>query len=619
MVAPVADTKSVTVSPAADGFAHSYAERWANVSPFNVSIDAGEYRYNSNGSWSSWSSATRSVEGIFAGSFSIPSKTGQTVSTVVESEAVVIGEYASQDLLLQVRRTSSPSGSTTLTTTVTVSGVAETWDLRTATVQGENDYDPIQPNAGTTYVIESTDSLFDGAGISPPYNIMLKGGDRGPLTIQNLQGTAENKIVIFNEPDAANPVVFNTTQWRLFNILDSKHWVLDGRHKWANASSQDPAVITYGIQFNHPGGTPFVTVAFRVEGDSSDWEVFGLGCEGAWDGTPLSNNGIRIFIKVGEDTPAGYTPTYVRDNWRIAYCYCNETHGEGIYAGSNMNADGSSPPAISNYEIDHFVCRNIGKDAINPKYQVGGIGLIHDNDISGCGLYDATGTQQRQGIRLANVAGTVAIYNNIVNDCTEEALYIQVAEIPASRHPGEEGIVDVYNNVFSRSGVLRTSFEAISGYVIGKRQSLYAYRNSTSSNAALAGEACPNLTVTFKNNTIAHPAEDATTKPKVYDSVRCTTTIRDNIIAYTTAANLTIPSSISSGTVTIANNLSDTITNHAFTNAAGDDYSLTASSPAVDAGSDSLGAYTGYPDDDIVGTARPQGDFSDIGAYEYVS
>lgn len=77
------------------------------------------------------------------------------------------------------------------------------------------------------------------------------------------------------------------------------------------------------------------------------------------------------------------------------------------------------------------------------------------------------------------------------------------------------------------------------------------------------------------------------------------------------------------GSSTILNCLFDTLDNFAYNNnvagdplfkdAEGSDFSLQASSPAIDAG-----ASEGAPDIDILGVTRPQGTGIDIGAYEYM-
>ena len=50
-----------------------------------------------------------------------------------------------------------------------------------------------------------------------------------------------------------------------------------------------------------------------------------------------------------------------------------------------------------------------------------------------------------------------------------------------------------------------------------------------------------------------------------------------------------------------------------FTNKATDDFSITATSPAINTGS-----ATSAPSDDYIGTSRPQGAADDIGAYERI-
>lgn len=132
MAAPVVDEKTLDVVLSADGKRHSNPERWASISPFNVSITGDgtpQFRVRDpGGTWGDWRSDPLSVDGnridvTFPASVNVAQ--GEVVSSVAQT-------LTTQGHQIQVRGTSASATGTLRTVTATIGGVPVPWTNQTA-------------------------------------------------------------------------------------------------------------------------------------------------------------------------------------------------------------------------------------------------------------------------------------------------------------------------------------------------------------------------------------------------------------------------------------------------------------------------------------------------------
>jgi hypothetical protein len=256
-------------------------------------------------------------------------------------------------------------------------------------------------------VIPTQEDRFECASIAPGTLLTLAAGARGPLTIQNCNGTAADPIVIRNDPEGTGPTVISRASGPedgfVFNCKDCTGVTIDGSYKWPGA----PAGKTYGIKVTMTGGgSPSAFV--NVGGLSRFVTIRNVEVDGAWPA--LATNGIGISVNDHSVKRVDH-PDLWREGILIEDSYVHNVETEGMYIGPNYR-DGDLP--LRDVEIRYNRVDDTGWDGINTKSMWAGDNSIHHNRIRRAGVNAATSMDAAQYSGIMNNAGTVKIYNNWV-------------------------------------------------------------------------------------------------------------------------------------------------------------------------------------------------------------
>ncbi len=317
----------------------------------------------------------------------------------------------------------------------------------------------------------------------------------------------------------------------------------------------------------------------KITGTGAEGIVYGIGVEGAQTigirsgGATETTQHLEIeyveITSLGGGTEIGISIKQEENSGislngpRIHDCYIQDIDGEALYIG----AAGVTWPDIQNVEIYDNIISDIGLDAIQVRRAIKGSNKIFDNVVTNFAVLQ----KQGHAFCMIHIDFVGEIYNNKCIITNPQGLIGR-----AIGAAGSQNNIVMYNNVIDMAG------QGIDG--IG-------YGSSSGS------------VWTIYQNTIANVNDDA-----IEINSGVTATIRDNIICGPGGSYIQC-----SGTCTDTNNLKNACSANYFKDLTNDDFSLTAESPARDAGSAS-----GYPPTDIIGTVRPQGIAPDIGAYEYL-
>lgn len=607
MPAPTVNAGSFEVT-LAGGRYHTAPATWANVEPFTVSVDAGEYRVyvpssSSQGAWSSWSSAARSYYGDRASysSVSIPSYLGASASAVTESSSVGLATFSGGVVLLQVRRAASASVGVTVTTTVSVGGVDITWDLTTGEVQGTDPWSAIQPSGNAWLVPTATgtatidgNTYANGSAVQPGDAIVLQGGTHGAITLRNLHGTLANPILVMNENRAAQVVISRATATSgglLLYIDDCSHVVVDGMHRYTGHLGDPTPTGHYGILITglaQDGSVDSPTIGIKVGGLSTNIKVRGVDVDGQWGLNPAVLTGIQMGIRVGDTAVAPTVGVPLREDIIFEYLTTHECWAEGIYFGQNWDqfdtANYFNIP-LDGAEVRYLIADNLGYEGVNFKSVVSGDIIAEDCVVNQTGLRVPTGTDQGRSISWIDCLGTFKIRRNKLYEGLN-GFGGGCSKIRSSHGYGSTGAsFEIQNNLIVRTGA---------NHANSNKRGIQFFRNSLTP---------AYVSIDIRNNTLVDIGGTPTINAPTA-TMGCTPVIVDNIVVGT---NTSI-------TPTSASNYTGTVASADFVDAVTDDYHLDVSAPAgiIDA----CGA--GYPATDLDGVARPQGAGADRGAYERV-
>lgn len=417
--------------------------------------------------------------------------------------------------------------------------------------------------------VTSSSASFDCSVAKPGDTVTIAAGSRGPLAIKNCTGSSSSRITIRNDVGGSGPVVIQKSDGAsdgfVFQCLNCRYTTIDGTGKWSGA----PSGRTYGIKVTQTGsGSP--TAFVKVLGTSSFVTIRGVEVDGKWPS--LASNGIGIDVN-DHAVSASANPGVWRESFLIESNYVHDTEGEGLYVGPNYK-QGDLP--LRNIEIRNNIIEDTGWDGINLKMAVAGANSIHHNVLRRAGSKSDGTSGQHYGIALYESNGK--IYNNWVENAGETAVTHYMQYLPESY--GVQG-VEIYNNVVVRAG--RTGPLVGNGIATG----------NSSGVAASAPKIYNNTVVGSEGNGIKVGSDS----PSGF--------VRDNIVVDSASSAISAPGSVSQ-----TNNLVGTAAKAAFVDAARLDFSLQASSPAVNAGS------SVFPSTDYDGIPRPQNGASDIGAFE---
>jgi len=410
----------------------------------------------------------------------------------------------------------------------------------------------------------ATEWQFDGAakGVKPGDKICFASGTRKPIVFYNINGTAENPVIITNMCDGKVTIAGVAGNPYAVEIHKSSNFKFSGS---GNAGQQ------YGIEMT---GTVF---GIDVKELSTDFEVDHLKL------INLTDAGI-----IGKTDPTCDASTwrgnFTMKNTKFHDNYIENIGGEGFYVGSshyhttvakscNGVTKNIQEHELINVQIYNNIIKSTGRDGI----QVGGATsgcTIHHNDIYNTGTKgEAT---QNSGIQI-NPGTNAECYNNKVDTGTGTGIF-----------DVGRGASHIYNNLIMNQGdggISAQDYPPVDtrGYVFAnntlinnKNYGMYMYSQNTLQNI-------------FINNII----------------------VATNQSGYKYVA-LNNPSAIK---WTASNNIQTADVNSIkFVNAAGKDYHLTsASAVALNVGKD---ATANGVTADFDGNARPQSGVFDIGAFE---
>lgn len=338
-----------------------------------------------------------------------------------------------------------------------------------------------------------------------------------------------------------------------------------------NVSAGDTVVVRDGTYTDYAGGAQVIVSA---SGNTSNWITFkaenkwGAILDGLSNTVDFGFNVLSSYIRIEDFEMQGFKFRGVHCNSGVSnhhvYVYRNDIHdmGREIVACGDPTTSGRvgvfAGASTHDITIDSNLFHALGRLPNSPSCSED---FSHDHGIYVIG--NQTGTE---------TINDVLIVNNIFYDL-EAGWGIQVAPNTTD--------IDIINNTFSNSNPGRD------GNIILWCWSGKGITNATIENNIFHGEqnyaiellnACSGITnLTLRNN--------LTDLATLYSS-SCATTESGNL----TSANV------------------------AFSNSAGDDYSLALGSDAIDAG-----LSTNAPAIDIDGISRPQGSVDDIGAYEFTN
>ena len=427
------------------------------------------------------------------------------------------------------------------------------------------------------HYIEQSTTYIDGTGLyNPGDTICLQTGQRDYFLFKNIQGTAENPIVIKN---LSGQVEIITPHFYGIKFDNCSHVKLSG--------AGDPT-IKYGLLISYVDkGT-----GISVDNLSTNIEI---------ENVEISNIPIAGIYAKTEPYQGDCDNLVTRDNFtmlnlKIHDCYLHDIADEGFYIGSSKytgqtvydcNSNVVLPHIIEGVEIYNNIVENTGWDGI----QVSSASKdckIYDNIIRN-DSYRETNSQM-SGILIGG-GSNCDCYNNKIFDGKGDGIDI----LGLGNHK-------IYNNLIVRPGQTYHPNESPTNF---QKHGIWVGDVSTQDNSDFF----------IYNNTIISPR---TYGIRLYDNVSSSFKIYNNLIVYPGAYDVlgdNAYTSISPGiTYQLANNLFEhDISEVQFENTVANNFDLKAGSPAADAGLNL--AYLGLTFD-IDNRQRPYGSGYDIGAYE---
>jgi hypothetical protein len=268
--------------------------------------------------------------------------------------------------------------------------------------------------------------------------------------------------------------------------------------------------------------------------------------------------------------------------WREGYVFKNNfihsTARSGIYFGPNQDDEAAGDLQVRNNEIAYNYVTKTGCDGIKYKSVLEGQSSIHHNYVSNTGQSTAGSSDgcSSNGIILYE-AGYTDIHSNYV-------------ESPSLNSGGQGNCILQYTQDLSSAKVARLP------------TSIY---NNTVHNCKGAG-----IAIGRKDSSVSMPVATISYNTVVAPVGGAGITVNSSVTSCTVRDNLVAGESISAGQCVLTNNRVGTVESQQFHDPNRRDFRLTASSPALNAGS------TQCPALDQVRTLRPLGGACDQGALE---
>lgn len=273
--------------------------------------------------------------------------------------------------------------------------------------------------------------------------------------------------------------------------------------------------------------------------------------------------GPGIFLNTPEGQDGHNRGTFTMDNISIHDVWIDNVYTSGMYLGGVADTD----PLINGLDVYDCIVENTGTEAIQAR--AGNNFYIHHNTISNACTRNVVGN--RTAIMCGPDGLNYHVYNNLVDEPGHTGIYTQLDTA--------EGPISIYNNVVQRAGSISGSTSCVGIFEDGA------------------------ATTHIYNNTVVDGTGDGIALANKGAAHSCYENIS---VGNNTDINNENPN------VTPTNNQTGAVAAQAFVDAASDNYRLTDSSPARNAGSP--GGNVAFDFDD---NPRPQGTASDIGAFEY--
>jgi predicted esterase len=410
----------------------------------------------------------------------------------------------------------------------------------------------------------------NGSTSKPGDKVCIAGGTYKYINLSNFNGSASKPITVIN---CGGQVVVNGPAYG-FSVTASSFFRLTGT------------------------GTPGVDYGFKVDG-VSQYTPSGLGL--SRKSTDFEIDHLE-FTKCDVGVICKTNPTCDSETWDAAFVmrnlsfhdlYLHDINGEGFYVGHtshevDMTCDARSitvkPQRILGLKIYNCRVDGTGWDGIQVANSPENA-QIYNNTVNNFGTRNQAA--QQAGILMGGLSNG-NVYNNSISNGTGNG--IQVLGV---------GLIKVYNNVVVNTGGNNVVSASKDGIFIDDRPA--------------AGY--PALYVSVCNNTVISPKRSAIRMENTNKTIVSMNEFRNNLMGVSGEPNASFQG------VVVRNNALNTTVGNVYSQSVNDikfvgsnDYHLTSSSPAVDAGVavNALGILT-----DKDGANRSQGLKSDAGAYEY--
>lgn len=416
-----------------------------------------------------------------------------------------------------------------------------------------------------TIIIPANQSVFNCSSVMPGSQLVLPAGTRGALRINDCRGEIDKPIRLVSDQttDAATIIARNenTEGGYVLMCKNCKNFVIDG------TKSQSEG---FGIKVTIAGGaSPSWFV--RLTGLIANVTIRGIEVDGRWP--EFATNGIGISLN-DHSISKESMPSAWFENIVIDHNYVHSVEGEGMYIGPNWFKGGLP---LRNITITNNRVETTGWDGINLKSAIQGRNIISNNFLKDVGIKPNSESEQ---------AG-IAVYESTAEVSSNTLINVGAQGIFHFLHwlPEEFGVlpVKVINNLVVNVGLLQSK----KGFGIKSSNQM--------------GYAIPSAVVRF-NTVIGATAGGIDFGYRVRDGI-----IENNLLSEVGLNATAFPS----GTVA-RNNLIVERSKATFSDPTNGDYSLAATSTAIDR------AIGEFPAFDLRGSQRPQGASADVGAFEFL-
>ncbi len=422
-----------------------------------------------------------------------------------------------------------------------------------------------------THVIDEWTTDGTELNFQPGDIICLDGNvEYGNLIFRNFNGTSEKPIIIKN-CDSEVAFINGTNSGYGLKIERSSNFKLLG-----NGGGGD-----YGIKISTDGGFYLTMQTF-----TTDFEIAGIEIAEKTSGQRNDFAGIGVKTSPYEDCDLFADETksaWVMENVIIRNNYIHGTKGEGMYIGhgfyngrtESQCSQRTYSHSIKNLRIFNNILEDIGLDGIQIKNADDDV-KVYNNYINGYAKDDDTGAHD-EGIYIGD-GTTGEFYNNTIIDGGTGIMIHGM------------GNLDIYNNVIIKANDYAL-FAAGGPNVFRFSDGYFNIFNNTFHSTGTYAFAFFDGTEEREKGGIKRLANNIFVAPDVTEFTR---------------AGATLDSSF--------NFFVKDISYFQFVDFGNLDLSLKSTSPAIDGGKD-LSDFS--IDEDILGTARPQGSEYDLGAFEY--